>query len=64
MQINSNVHICIYKSEHLSNVYIYMCIQVGVDKSIDGLTTPLSQLKEEVLVSTLKEVGMYTLKWL
>lgn len=27
-----------------------------MDKSIDGLTTPLGQLKEEVLVSTLKHL--------
>ena len=27
-------------------------LQVGVDKAIDGLATPLEQLREEVMVSS------------
>lgn len=30
---------------------VFVLAQVGVDKSIDGLVTPLVQLKEEVSVS-------------
>ena len=37
---------------YLNSSYVFACLlQVGMDKAIGSLTSPLDQLKQEVLVS-------------
>ena len=45
--VNTNM-LVLHVHPYVSDVCL---LQVGVDKSIDGLASPLTQLREEVLVS-------------
>lgn len=57
MRFRINAHLVLPLNSHkfcIRTVHAtWYVLQVGVDKSIDGLATPLTQLKEEVLVCVL-----------